>query len=107
MRSAISEALEDDCFRIEAPRIFNAKSLARELLAKAVESDENMEKFDSFSEKLLVVIRATSKDDKRWKMKSTKRKKMWSSFHKARMDTLPSLWTSLMSSFGVKNDDTL
>lgn len=52
MRSAIAAVLEDKDFTIESDRIANAKSLAQELLDKAVESEEKMEKFDAFASKL-------------------------------------------------------
>ena len=100
-------AIQDDKdFSIASPRIANAKSLAEELLKKAVESEENMDKFDTFAIKLLEVIRNACKEDKRLKQHSTKRKKIWSAFHKTRMDVLPALWAKLMNNIGLKNNDT-
>jgi aspartate-semialdehyde dehydrogenase len=52
VRSAIAAVLEDKDFSIESLRILNAKSLAGELISKAVESEEKMEKFDSFASEL-------------------------------------------------------
>ena len=62
--------LEDECFSI--PRILNAKALARELLNKAVESQNMIAVFDQFAEKIVMVIRVGSKEDKRLKLHSTK-----------------------------------
>lgn len=52
------------------------------------------------------MLKAACKEDKRLKLYSTKRKKLWSTFHKARTDTIPALWSSVMSYIRVKNDDT-
>ncbi len=106
VRSAIAAVLEDKDFRVESHRILNAKVLAEELLHKAVESEEKMDKFDSFASELMKRLEAACKEDKRLKLHSTKRKKMWSAFHKARIDTLSTLWNSMISHLGVKNDDT-
>ena len=106
MRSAIAAVQDDKDFGIASPRITNAKSLAEELMKKVIESEENIDKFDVFTTKLMKVLRNACKDDKRLKLHSTKWKKMWSAFHKARVDVLPVLWAELMKNLGVKNDDT-
>ena len=106
MRSAIAATLEDKDFVTESQRIFNAKSLARELLSKVVESEEKMDKFDNFAKGLIKGLEAACKEDKRLKLYSSQWKKMWSAFHKARIVTFLSLWTLLMTDLGVKNDDT-
>ncbi len=103
VRSIIASILEDKDFSIKSHRILNAKSLARELLEKAVESEEKMDKFDSFA---IELIEAACKENERLKLHSTKRKKMWSDFHKARIYTLPPLWSSLMTRLRLNNDDT-
>ena len=95
MRSAIAATLEDKDFVIESQRILNAKSLARELLSKAVKSEKKMDKFDSFAKDLIKGLEAACKEDKRLKLHSSQRNKMWSAFHKARIVTFPSLWTLL------------
>ena len=62
-------------------------------MKKVIESEENIDKFDIFTIKLMKVLRNACKDDKRLKLHSTKQKKMWSAFHK---DVLPVLWAELM-----------
>ena len=68
MRGVLSSVLEDECFSIEAPRIINAKALSRELLNKAVESQDMIAVFDRFAEKIVMVIRVGSKEDQRLKL---------------------------------------
>ena len=50
-----------------------------------MESEEKMDKFDSFAKDLVKGLEAACKEDKRLKLHSSQRKKMWSAFHKARM----------------------
>ena len=89
MRSSIAAVLED--FSVKSSRILNAKSIAGELLSKVLESEEKMDKFDSFAKELVKELEAACKEDSRLKLHSTRRKKMWSAFHKAGIETLPSL----------------
>ena len=106
VRSAIAAALEDKDFAIESARIANAKSLAQELLYKAVKCERSIQKFDTFANRLMKVLNAACKEDRRLKLHSTKRRKAWTTFHKARVNTIPPLWGLMMREIGVKNDDT-
>lgn len=105
VKGAIADVLEHPDFDIESPRVLNAKSLARRLLEKTVESEVMVATFDAFAEKLLGVMQTAYIKDKRFKY-STKRERMWSAFHSLRGNELRSLWGSLMRDVGLKNDDT-
>jgi hypothetical protein len=55
------------------------KSLAGELISKGVESEEKMEKFDSFASELTKNLEATCKENVRLKLHGTKKEKCVSS----------------------------
>ena len=103
VKGAIAAVLGDGDFAIAAARTANAKLLARELLHTV---EQNKSKFDVFSEGLLRLIKKAVIKDRRLKQ-STRRERMWTTFHGLRVGgELSALWSAFMDDVGIQNSDT-
>ena len=104
VRGAISAVIEDDKLppssRATAMRQFGAQ-----LLREICKSEQEMELFDEFSERVISVVNNMfSSLPHSIKCASAKRHNLWMSFHQHRLSVFPDLWTSFLTRLNLNTE---
>jgi len=106
-RCAISAVLEDEELKVNSPRIERLKRLGSTVLERVIAGDAEMTAFDEFSTNLLSLLRGLFQPANVCRSVSTKREKLWTSFHQICIRQLPEVWEQLFSSLAIEYDDDL
>ncbi len=104
LKSSIEEVI--DANNELTPRNSLMQKTGREILSNIGSSTEG-NLFEQFSNDLIVALQGAFDGAKRCRSVSTKKPRVWSSFHQIRIDKLPSIWKKFLSSINIASDDPL
>ncbi|SMN01852.1 hypothetical protein SPONN_125 [uncultured Candidatus Thioglobus sp.] len=104
VRGVISVVLEDEKL-VQSTRADAMKVFGEKLIARVIESSDELEIFDKFCVKYVGAIdNIFSKLSKRIRSPTTKRTRAWTAFHQERQKNLPKLWHAFCEPLKVEEN---
>ena len=104
VRCAISSVFEEKELHSGYPRMEGTRVLGKLILERITESNDSIDCFDVFSEKLVSSLNELLKYSSHYRSLSAKREKMWSSFHQFRISKEYSkMWDEFFKSVDLHN----
>ena len=100
VRGAISTVLDDEKL-VQSARTDAMRQFGRNLLAKVMDGDQELEIFDNFSEDLTSRIDSIFSKVTHIVTPSSKRTLCWCTFHEQRLKDLPELWQNIFVKLGT------
>ena len=106
VRGAISTVLDDEKL-VQSARTDAMRQFGKNLLAKVMDGDQEMEIFDKFCEELTSRIDSIFSKVTHIVTPSSKRTLCWHTFHEQRLKNLPELWQNMFVKLGFDENHLL
>ena len=102
VRSVVAALPADSEFSMPSPKVETAKELARAIL---IYVEKNKEQFSVFCDCMVSKIGAACTLDGSLKKHSSRRERMWRSFHSLCVNELPPMWNKFLADTGITDVD--